>query len=313
MNKYQSYLLSEEARDITLGHKKKRPPTKSSKNEQLFGYLFVLIPIIGFSIFVLYPTITSIITSFTDYQLFSESLFTSNWVWLDNYVQLFKTKEFWNALLNTIVLLVSIPIGITLGLLVATYINRASHGSKLLSLFYYLPAVTSAVAISIVFNYMFDYSYGIFHNFFCIDIFWFDANDFFLAKIAILTKGIWGGIGGTTILFLAGLNGIPHEYYEASTIDGATPFQQFMYITVPMVHPTLFYLVLTQVISHLQAYADAKLFTNGGQGTTVVYYIWEKLYPTGNYGLMTAATTFIAIIILVITVIQFKRSKMFDI
>lgn len=312
MTSFQKYELSlKDTKD-----KKRRKLSKASLREERWGYLFVLIPILGFSIFVLYPSIRSVISSFTDYNQFNPIDMPVNFIGFDNYIKLFTgTPEFWNAALNTVVLLVSIPIGITIGLLVATYINRATHGSKLLSLLYYLPAVTSAVVISIVWNYIFDGESGILNQVFGLGKFlWLDPNDFFVIKIAIMIKGVWGGIGGTMLLFLAGLNNIPNEYYEASKIDGASSLQAFVHITIPMVNPTVFYLLVTNVIGHLQAYADAALFAKGSvQARTIVYYIWDVMVPNGDIGLLGAATTFIAIVIMVVTIFQFKRSKMFNI
>lgn len=309
LTRYELSLHSDSTR------KKKEKHSRAYLKEEWTGYLFVLIPLIGFGIFVLYPSIRSFIMSFTNYNQFAPIDQPVSFIGFNNYIKLFaETPDFWNAVLNTVVLLASIPIGITIGLLIATYINRATHGSKLLSLLYYLPAVTSAVAISIVWNYIFDAESGILNQLFGLKNFlWLDPNDFFVVKIAILIKGVWGGIGGTMLLFLAGLNSIPKEYYEAGTIDGASGFQQFVHITIPMVNPTIFYLLITNVIGHLQAYADAKLFAKGSRnGITVVYYIWEVLVPKGDIGLLGAATTFVAIVIMIITIIQFRRNKMFN-
>lgn len=314
MNKFQLFSLSNEAQSAYCLRRKQKH-TKAYLKEERIAWLFVLIPLIGFAIFVVYPAIKSLYLSFTDYNLFSPADSVSI-VGFDNYVHIFKDKKFLNACLNTVVLLISIPIGISLGLLVATYINRASKGSKLLSLLYYIPAVTSAIVISTIWNYIFNIQNGVFNAIFGIKNFeWLDPNDFFVAKIAIIIKGVWGGIGGTMLLFLAGLNNIPLEYYEASKIDGATGLQQFIHITMPMVHPTTFYLIVTNIIGHLQAYADAKFFATGAgdQATTIVYYMWNNLYNNGDYNLIGAVGTVFAIVVIIITVIQFSRSKMFDI
>lgn len=314
MELYKYFSLSDEAKNA-YDFRKKHKHSKAFLREERTALLFVLIPIIGFCIFVLYPAIKSFYLSFTDYNLFSpEDSITL--VGFDNYVKIFHDKKFLNACLNTVVLLASIPLGITIGLLIATYINRASKGSKLLSLLYYIPAVTSAIVIAVIWNYIFNIQNGVFNAVFGLKHFeWLNPNDFFVAKIAILIKGVWGGIGGTMLLFLAGLNNIPLEYYEASKIDGANSLQQFIHITIPMVHPTTFYLIVTNIIGHLQAYADAKFFASaaGDQATTIVYYMWNNLYNNGDYNLIGAVGTVFAIAVILITVVQFSRSKMFDI
>ena len=233
----------------------------------------------------------------------------------DNYITIFNDKDFWNACLNTVVLLISIPIGISIGLLIATYINRASKGSKLLSLLYYLPAVTSAIVIAAIWNYIFNIQNGIINTIFGLNNFdWFDSKDFFVVKIAIIIKGVWGGIGGTMLLFLAGLNNISDSYYEAADIDGASNFEKFKYITLPLVKPTTFYLLITGVIGGLQSYTDAVVFAEGHQGTrTIVWYIWNYGINISRYGYASAVSAFLAVVIMIITIIQFKKTKMLDI
>lgn len=290
---------------------KKEKISKSAKKEERTAYLFILIPLLGFLIFTLISSGFSIYQSFTDYNPIRD---TGKWVGFKNYIALFQNKDFLNAVANTVVLLLSIPLGITAGLLLAVYLKRLAHGSKLLSLLFYLPAITSAVSICVVWQYMFNYQYGHINNIFNIHLNWFDNNDFFLIKIAIFIKGVWGGMGATMILYAAGLNNVPNEYYECSEIDGASKWQQFVHITVPMVSPTTFYLLVTQLISHLQAYADAAIFTKGTKpAQTIIYYIWTYGIEDGRYGMASAAAVSLAIVIVIVTIIQFKRSKMFDI
>lgn len=290
---------------------KKEKLSKSAKREERTAYLFILIPLLGFLIFTLISSGFSIYQSFTDYNPIRD---TGKWVGFKNYIALFQNKDYLNAVANTVVLLLSIPLGITAGLLLAVYLKRLAHGSKILSLLFYLPAITSAVSICVVWQYMFNYQYGLINSIFNIHLNWFDNNDFFLIKIAIFIKGVWGGMGATMILYAAGLNNVPNEYYECSEIDGASKWQQFVHITVPMVSPTTFYLLVTQLISHLQAYADAAIFTKGTKpAQTIIYYIWTYGIEDGRYGMASAAAVSLAIVIVIVTVIQFKRSKMFDI
>lgn len=291
--------------------KKKEKLSRSAKKEERTAYLFILIPLLGFLVFTLVSSAFSIYQSFFDYNPIKDS---SKFVGFDNYINLFQDKNFLDAVANTVVLLLSIPLGITAGLLLAVYLKRLAHGSKLLSLLFYLPAITSAVSICVVWQYMFNYQYGLINKIFNIGLNWFDNNDFFLIKIAIFIKGVWGGMGGTMILYAAGLNNVPDEYYECSEIDGASKWQQFVHITVPMVSPTTFYLVVTQLITHLQAYADAAIFTKGTKpAQTIIYYIWTYGIEDGKYGIASAAAVSLALVIAIVTIIQFKRSKMFDI
>lgn len=289
----------------------KKPPKISLKTrEELTGYLFILIPIIGFLLFSVASIIVAVYYSFTN---FNPVMNVCNWVGFRNYENLFKDSEFINALVNTVLLLASIPIGITLGLLLAIYLKKLAHGSVMLSLIYYLPAVTSAVAINVVWRYIFNGEYGILNSILGTNLFWLGENDTVLVKIAICIRGVWSSIGTTMILYLAGLNNISKDYYEAADIVGASKLQQLVNITIPLSNPTTFYLLITSIIGGLQSYADAQVLANGVRGSrTIVYYIWTYGINDSRYGLACAASVFLALCIIVLSIVQFTRSKMFQ-
>lgn len=290
-----------------IEYKQKKKNTK----ENLTGLLFILVPVLGFLIFTALSMIISVYFSFTD---FNPVRGEANWIWFDNYGKLFTDDRFWEACFNTVVFLITIPIGMFIGLLLASYLKNISHGSKFLRLIYYLPAVSSAVAINIIWQYIFQMDYGIINNILGTNIPWLGTSSKWLIKIAIIIKNIWSSIGGTMLLYLAGLNSIPDSYYEAAKIDGASPLKQFFTITVPLVKPTSFYLIITGIIGGLQSYTDAQVFANGHQGArTIVYYIWYYGIDKSKYGLASAASTFLGIVIMIITFIQFKKTKMLDI
>ncbi len=282
-----------------------------TKKETLTGLLFILVPLIGFLIFTAISMGVSVYYSFTDYNPIREE---TKWVWLENYIDLLTDKKFWEACFNTVVFLVTIPIGMFIGLLLATYLKKLAHGSKFLRLVYYLPAVSSAVAINIIWRYIFQMDYGIINNILGTNIPWLGTSSKWLIKIAIIIKNIWSSIGGTMLLYLAGLNAISDSYYEAAEIDGASPLKQFFTITIPLVKPTSFYLIITGIIGGLQSYADAQVFAQGLEGArTIVYYIWQYGIDKSKYGLASAASTLLGIVIMFITFIQFKKTKMIDI
>lgn len=280
-------------------------------HESLVAFLFVLVPIIGFCIFTAISMGFSIFTSFTDFNPMRE---TTKWVGLKQYEKLFSDPEFWNAVFNTIVFLVTIPVGMFIGLLLATYLKKISHGSKALRLIYYLPAVSSAVAINIIWRYIFQMDYGVINTILHTNIPWLGTSSKWLIKVAIIFKNIWGSIGGTMLLYLAGLNSISDSYYEAAEIDGASTATQFFKITVPLIKPTTFYLIITGIIGGLQSYTDAQVFAEGNPGArTIVYYIWNYGINKSKYGLASAASTILGVVIMIITFIQFKKTKMLDI
>ena len=284
---------------------------KKNRRENLTGMLFIIVPVIGFLIFTAISMGVSVFYSFTDFNPMREEI---TWIWFKNYVKLFQDAKFWEACLNTIIFLITIPIGMFIGLLLATYLRKISHGSKFLRLIYYLPAVSSAVAINIIWRYIFQMDYGIINSILGTNIPWLGSSNKWLIKIAIIIKNIWGGIGGTMLLYLAGLNAISDSYYEAAKIDGASEIKQFFSITIPLVNPTSFYLIITGIIGGLQSYADAQVFAQGLEGArTIVYYIWQYGIDKSKYGLASAASTLLGIVIMIITFIQFKKTKMIEI
>lgn len=280
------------------------------QREEFTAYLFVIVPIIGFLIFSLASIGYSFYYAFTN---FNPILGISKWVGFDNFVDLFQDPKFIDACINTVILLASIPIGVTLGLLLAVYLKKLAHGSMLLSLLYYLPAVTSAVAINVIFNYIFKGDFGILNEVLGINLYWISEDDGGLVKIAIIIKNVWASIGATMILYLSGLNNIPNEYYEAADVMGASKRQQLANITIPMSNPTTFYVLVTGIIGGLQSYADSQILAQGvSGGRTIVYYIWTYgIGDNADYGLASAASVFLALIIIALSIIQFSRNKMF--
>lgn len=284
---------------------------KSGRKEHWTGWAFITLPIIGFTVFTALSMLVSIFYSFTDFNPVRDEITKLTF---DNYARIFTDEEFWNACLNTVIFLITIPIGMFIGLLLATYLKNIAHGSKVLRMIYYLPAVTSAVAINIIFRYIFDQEYGILNTVLGQNIPWLGVSNTWFIKIAIVIKNIWSGIGGTMLLYLAGLNSISDTYYEAAKIDGASPMKQFFTITMPLIKPTSFYLIITGIIGGLQSYTDAQVFARGNKGArTIVFYIWNYGINTNNYALACAASTILGVVIMIVTFIQFKKTKMLDI
>lgn len=304
------------ANEMVMGKMKKKK-TNLFKQEERVAFLFILIPLIGFSLFTLFSMGASFYYSFTNFNPLRDNV---KFVLFDNYIKMFKDIEFWEACLNTILLMASLPIGMFLGLLLAVYLKNLSHGSKALRIIYYLPVVTSAVAVNLVWRYIFQANSGLFNLVLGLThvnnggpIYWLGTNKW-LIKAALVIKNTWGGIGSTMILYLAGLNNISDSYYEAADIDGASNFEKFKYITLPLVKPTTFYLLITGVIGGLQSYTDAVVFAEGHEGTrTIVWYIWNYGINNSRYGYASAVSAFLAVVIMIITIIQFKKTKMLDI
>ena len=180
-------------------------------------------------------------------------------------------------------------------------------GSKVFQVLYYLPAVSSAVAMNIVWRYIFNNEFGIINLLIGKKIPW--LSDDVLIKVAIIIKNSLNGMGTAMILYLAGMLGVPKDYYEASELDGAGKVKQFFKITLPLITPITFYLLITGLIGGLQSYADSEIFGAGVQGSqTIVYFIWARGINQSRYGLASAASVLLALVIMLITLVQFKLS-----
>lgn len=280
------------------------------RREHIIAFLFILPPIIGFLVFTALSVIFTFVYSFQDYNSLAN---TSEFILFENYTKLFTNANhapyFFKAIVNTLILLLSIPFSMILGLFLAGLLQLGEiKGSRFFQVLYYVPAVSSAVALNIVWNYIFR-SDGLFNTVFGLDLVWLD--DPVLIKVAIIFKNSLNAMGGAMILYLAGMLNVSKELYEAASIDGAGKIRQFFSITLPLVTPVTFYLLITGLIGGLQSYADSQVFANGNSGaTTIVYYIWQEgLTGKNEQGIASAASIILALFIMAVTLVQFKFSS----
>lgn len=289
---------------------KKKKVSVQERKEHLIAFLFILPPIVGFLIFTALSVVFTFVYSFQDYNSLSG---ISENVGFANYIDLFthvtRAPLFGKAIVNTIVLLLSVPFSMILGLILAGLLRLGEiKGSKFFQVLYYVPAVSSAVALNIVWNYIFR-SNGVFNTLLGLDVIWLDGD--VTIKVAIIFKNSLNSMGGAMILYLAGMLNVPRDLYEASSLDGAGKVRQFFSITLPLISPVTFYLLITGVIGGLQSYADAQVFAAGNTGaTTIVYFIWQQgIQGNNNQGLASAASVLLAVLIMIVTLIQFKFSN----
>lgn len=271
-------------------------------------YIFVAPAILLFLIFTLYPVIKSLITSFHSKQG-GEEIF----VGFQNYVRLFQDELFYKALLNTFTLLVfQVPIMLTIAVILAVLLN--SSLLKMRGLFrgaYFLPAVTSLVTASIVFVILLDEHNGFINyllSFLGVDpIAW--LNDSFWAKISIMIVMTWRWTGYNMVILLAGLQGIPKDFYEAASIDGAGKIRQFFSITLPQLKPVLLFTAVLSTIGTLQLFDESYIITNGGPNNstlTVILYLYNNGFRYFDFGYASAIAYVLVIIIAVLSYLQLK-------
>lgn len=295
------------------GKKKKMKLSAMAKREEKWALIFVAAPVIGFLLFMAYPIIFAFFTSLTTWNG-AKGLagMLDRFCGFDNYIKLFGDAKFWKTLLTTTIYLIGIPIGMILGLLLAMGMNRKIPGVRVLRTMYYVPVISSLVAVSILWARVYNYDYGLLNVIIKSLTGLHGPNwlgDEVLIKVSMIIFMVWKGLGTSIILYLAGLQNIPRSYYEAAMVDGANGFQKFKNITLPLLSPVTFYIMITTLIGGFQVFVEVQVMTtNGGIGysaATMVYYLYQKAFESYQLGYASAIAIILALIIFVITAINF--------
>ncbi|MDR7078939.1 multiple sugar transport system permease protein [Neobacillus niacini] len=282
--------------------------------ESLPGYVFIAPMVIGSSILILYPIIASFVLSLTNWN-FVSGFEGANFVGLDNFITLFQDKIFLKGLTNNFILLLVVPIGLFLSLLLAVFINKKIYLKETFKVIYFLPYISSTVAVALVFQVLFHPSEGPINQFLmALGIsnppHWIADVNWALPSVMIII--IWTSIGLQLILYLAALQNIPKELYEAAEIDGASAWYQFRKITVPLVTPTTFLLLIQGIVHTFKVFDLIKVLTNGGpaNSTTIpVFYLYQQGFEELKTGYASAIAVVLFIILIAFTVIQWFGQK----
>ncbi|MFL2100470.1 carbohydrate ABC transporter permease [Desemzia sp. FAM 23989] len=290
-----------------------KPTWKSS----LKAYMYLAPMLIVMLTFNIYPIFKSLAMSFyTDYNFFQDIV---NEYGIGNFVEIFQDPNFHIALKNTFIFVLGVvPLSIALSLLIALMLNKIKLLSSFFRTIYFLPFVTSTVAISLVWNWIYHTRFGLMNYF----LGWFGINpinwltDPDYALLGLIIMSVWKGLGFNIILFLVGLNNIDESYYSAAKIDGASPWQRFLNITIPLLSPTTFLVTVTGFINNFKVFDEVYAMFQGRPGPgnsalTVVYYLYEKFYTEYNYGEAAAAGVVLFIIILLVTILQLAYNRKF--
>ncbi|SDZ24624.1 cellobiose transport system permease protein [Evansella caseinilytica] len=292
----------------------KRPKKRYSQkvNDRRSGYLFVSPFFILFGIFGVFPLLFTAYLSFHRWNI----LGTREFVGFQNYSLLFTDDPlFWKALGNTIsIWLISTIPQLIAALIIAFLLNQAFlKGKAIFRLGIFMPNVTSVVAVAIVFSAMFGTQYGIINyvlSLFGIDpIHW--RGSYFGTHVAISTMVMWRWVGYNSIIYLAGLQSISKDLYEAATIDGANKIQQLISITIPLLKPIIIFTVLQSTIGGLQIFAEPMLFGVGGnyQGLTVTLYLYEEAFTRFSFGYAAAIAWLLFFIIILFSLVNVFLTK----
>ncbi|MGN0204311.1 MAG: carbohydrate ABC transporter permease, partial [Coprococcus sp.] len=271
---------------------------------------FVAPPFIGFCIFMAFPIVFAFIASLTKWNGMNNMF--DNFVGLRNYINLMTDAKFWKVLLNTVIYMLGIPLGMILGIVIAMGMNRKIRGIKVLRTMYYIPVISSLVAVAILWMWVFNYDYGLLNSIIKTLTGQHGPNwlgDEFWVKVSMIIFMTWKGLGTSIILYLSGLQSIPKDYYEAAKIDGASGWNLFKNITWPLVSPVTFYLLITGMIGGFQVFVEVLVMVPSGglnySAATVVFYLYDKAFSNNQMGYASAMAFILAIVIFIITAINF--------
>jgi ABC-type sugar transport system permease subunit len=270
------------------------------------GYLFIAVPVIWTTVFLFIPMVFSFTWSFTDYN----GIQAPQFIGLKNYLSLFKDDIFLAALRNTtIFVLLGMSIGPTLGLLAALLLNQARRFRAFFRVSFFLPVMTSLVVVSTIWVMLYNRS-GIFNSvlqaFGAQPINW--LSDSHWALVSVIIASVWQGFGFETVVFLAALQAIPKEMYEAALMDGANPVQSVWYITLPSLRPVILFIYIYGIIGSYQVYDQIYVMTLGGpfySTTTLVFYLLSK-FQNLQIGYASSVAYILFLILLVFSFVQFR-------
>ncbi len=277
------------------------------------GYLFIMPVVLGLIIFTIGPMIASAYYSLTDYNIMSEPEFVA----FDNYIKLFtRDRDFARSIGVTLrFAIASMAIGQVVSLGVATLLTQKVRGMYLFRTFFYLPIIVPFVASALLFKYLFNAQFGpvnaILEMFGIQGVNWLGSQDW--AQVAMVLIAVWTGGVVTTIFYVAGLQQVPEELYDSSKIDGASAWQRFLRITLPMLTPTIFFNVVTGFIGAFQFFVPAFIITEGGPSKATYFYnlnLYDKAFNWFEMGYASSMAWVLFIFVLILTLMIFRSSPL---
>jgi multiple sugar transport system permease protein len=279
-----------------------------SRSNERVGYLFILPSLLHLLVFLLIPLVFSLYLSFTDWR--GPNLQNAPFIGLENYQYLLRDRLFWEAMRNTAYYtILYVPGVMIVSLLVALVMNQKLKGVYIFRTLFYMPVISSWVAVSIIWITLLDPQVGILNyvlgQFGIAPVNW--LGDMATAMPAVVIISIWKNLGFQMVIWLAGLQAIPEELHEAAAIDGATKSRAFFHITLPLLAPTTFFLAITGIIGSFQVFSPVYVITNGGpRGSTnvVVYHIYNRAFEAYDMGYAAAQAWILFAVIMIATLIQ---------
>jgi multiple sugar transport system permease protein len=283
--------------------------SRLARSEALVAWAFLLPSLVLFTVFTALPVVSAFLISFTHWDLFNPP----RWAWLDNYFALWNDPIFRQVLGNTAYyVLLAVPLQMFLGLLCALGLNRRIPGQAVFRVIYFLPVVTSTIAAGLVWAWLFNSNFGLINMGLSLagvtDLpKWLISSRW--AMPAVVAVSVWQGLGYPMVLFLAGLQNIQQEIYEAAAIDGATGFRRFRHITLPLLSPMTFFVLVISIIGSFQVFELVFVMTKAGPANatnTLVYYIYQNGFLFYQMGYASAAAMVLFLIVLIATLVQYR-------
>ncbi len=287
---------------------KNRARPLHSRSEALLRNIVVCALIVFFTVFYLFPIFMAFVGSF---HLWNPLKGQYKYTGLKNWISVFNSKLFWQSMSNTAVFAgVAVLARVALGLALASALySRLIRWKSLYRTLYYLPTITPMVAVAFVWKFMYDPQFGLLNQALGSKINWLFDADYAMTAILLLT--VWKDYGYAVVILLGGLYSLPADCYEAAGIDGATAWQKFRFLTLPLLKPTILFIVITSLISYFQTYIPVMVLTQGGPGTKTYlasYIIYDQAFVKYNFGYASAISFILFFIIATLTSVSFKLS-----
>lgn len=292
--------------------------SKKARKDFFTGMGFIIPSLLGFLIFTFIPVVISLCLSFTSWN-FMEGIEGIKFNGLANYIRLFSDEWFLNSYKNNIIFTaVTVPVLIALGLVMATIINKYIYGGGVVRTMIFIPYIASVVAVCTVWMVLLQPSYGPVNEFFrSIGI----ANppgwlaDFKWSLPSIMIIYVWQQVGYYSIVFLAGLKGLPEDVYEAAKVDGASSIRQFFSLTVPLISPTTFFLTIMGIIGSFKVFDQISVLTQGGPGSSssvMAYYVYRTAFDYFEMGYANTLAWALFVLVFIVTLVQWKMQAKFS-
>lgn len=284
--------------------------TSRERSEFLWGWLFILPTVIGLVVLNIIPIIQTVYQSFFKTGDFGKG---NIFIGFQNYAKVFGDSEVWQSLLNTFkYAIVEVPFSIIIALVLAVLLNRKMKGRSAYRTIMFLPMVAAPAAVAMVWRWLFNSDFGLINNIFHVNVKWISNPKIAVYSVAVI--GIWSIIGYNMVLFLSGLQEIPHDYYEAAQIDGATGVKSFFHITLPLLSPTIFFVAVTRVIGAMQVFDLMYMVMDKSNPAlektqSLVYLFYKYSFINKNLGYGSTIVILLLIITMIMTAFQMVAQK----